>query len=81
MMERQMLTRPNGEQGTLARIPLNRFATPAEQAAAAAWLLSDQGGLRDGRGTRRRRRRHHPVSGRTPRRFAIAFGRTGTLRA
>lgn len=42
MMERQMLTRPNGEQGTLARIPLNRFATPAEQAQAAAWLLSDQ---------------------------------------
>ena len=42
MMERQMLTRPNGEQGTLARIPLNRFATPAEQAGAAAWLLSDR---------------------------------------
>jgi len=41
MMERQMLTRPNGEQGTLARIPLKRIATPAEQANAAAWLLSD----------------------------------------
>jgi NAD(P)-dependent dehydrogenase (short-subunit alcohol dehydrogenase family) len=41
MMERQMLTRPNGEQATLARIPLNRFADPAEQANAAAWLLSD----------------------------------------
>jgi NAD(P)-dependent dehydrogenase (short-subunit alcohol dehydrogenase family) len=45
MMERQMLTRPNGEQGTLARIPLNRFATPAEQAEAAAWLLSDRAGF------------------------------------
>ena len=45
MMERQMLTRPHGEQGTLARIPLNRFATPAEQAAAAAWLLSDKAGF------------------------------------
>jgi NAD(P)-dependent dehydrogenase (short-subunit alcohol dehydrogenase family) len=42
MMERQMLTRPNGEQGTLARIPLNRIASPAEQAEAAAWLLSDR---------------------------------------
>lgn len=42
MMERQMLTRPQGEQGTLARIPLNRMATPAEQAQAAAWLLSDR---------------------------------------
>lgn len=42
MMERQMLTRPQGEQGTLARIPLNRFASPAEQANAAAWLLSER---------------------------------------
>lgn len=42
MMERQMLTRPHGEQGTLARIPLNRIATPLEQAQAAAWLLSDR---------------------------------------
>lgn len=42
MMERQMRTRPGGEQTTLARIPLGRFATPAEQAQAAAWLLSDR---------------------------------------
>lgn len=42
MMERQMKTRPGGEQLTLARIPLGRFATPEEQANAAAWLLSDQ---------------------------------------
>ena len=42
MMERQMRTRPGGEDITLARIPLGRFATPAEQARAAAWLLSDQ---------------------------------------
>jgi NAD(P)-dependent dehydrogenase (short-subunit alcohol dehydrogenase family) len=42
MMERQMLTRPDGEQGTLARIPLNRISTPDEQANAAAWLLSDK---------------------------------------
>jgi len=42
MMERQMRTRPNGEAGTRARIPLDRFATPAEQANAAAWLLSDK---------------------------------------
>lgn len=39
MMERQMLTRPGGEQSTLARIPLGRCATPQEQAEAAAWLL------------------------------------------
>jgi NAD(P)-dependent dehydrogenase (short-subunit alcohol dehydrogenase family) len=45
MMERQMRTRPGGEQSTLARIPLARFATPAEQAAAAAWLLSDRAGF------------------------------------
>ena len=42
MMERQMQTRPGGEAITLARIPLERFATPTEQANAAAWLLSDQ---------------------------------------
>jgi NAD(P)-dependent dehydrogenase (short-subunit alcohol dehydrogenase family) len=42
MMERQMQTRPGGEAITLARIPLERFATPAEQANAAAWLLSDK---------------------------------------
>ena len=42
MMARQMLTRPNGLQGTLARIPLGRLATPEEQANAAAWLLSDK---------------------------------------
>ena len=42
MMQRQMRTRPGGEQSTLARIPLSRFATPVEQANAAAWLLSDK---------------------------------------
>lgn len=42
MMERQMQTRPGGEQSTLARIPLGRMATAAEQAQAAAWLLSDR---------------------------------------
>jgi NAD(P)-dependent dehydrogenase (short-subunit alcohol dehydrogenase family) len=42
MMERQMRTRPGGEQITLARIPLGRFASTAEQAQAAAWLLSDR---------------------------------------
>ena len=42
MMEQQMRTRPGGEQITLARIPLGRIATPAEQAQAAAWLLSDR---------------------------------------
>jgi NAD(P)-dependent dehydrogenase (short-subunit alcohol dehydrogenase family) len=42
MMERQMRTRPGGESATRARIPLDRFATPAEQANAAAWLLSDK---------------------------------------
>lgn len=42
MMERQMRTRPGGEQITLARIPLARVATPAEQAQAAAWLLSER---------------------------------------
>lgn len=41
MMERQMLTRPGGEALTRARIPLDRIATPEEQARAAAWLLSD----------------------------------------
>ena len=42
MMERQMRTRVGGESATRARIPLDRFATPAEQANAAAWLLSDK---------------------------------------
>ncbi len=42
MMERQMRTRPGGQEVTLARIPLRRFATPEEQANAAAWLLSDK---------------------------------------
>lgn len=42
MMERQMLTRPGGEQVTLARIPLGRIAAPLEQAQAAAWLLSER---------------------------------------
>lgn len=42
MMERQMHTRPGGEASTLARIPLQRIATPREQANAAAWLLSDR---------------------------------------
>jgi NAD(P)-dependent dehydrogenase (short-subunit alcohol dehydrogenase family) len=42
MMQRQMRTRPGGEESTLARIPLKRFATAAEQANAAAWLLSEK---------------------------------------
>lgn len=42
MFDRQMLTRPEGEKGSIARIPLKRAATPAEQANAAAWLLSDK---------------------------------------
>jgi NAD(P)-dependent dehydrogenase (short-subunit alcohol dehydrogenase family) len=42
MMERQMRTRPGGEQTTLARIPLGRIASADEQAQAAAWLLSDR---------------------------------------
>jgi NAD(P)-dependent dehydrogenase (short-subunit alcohol dehydrogenase family) len=42
MMERQMRTRPGGEQTTLARIPLGRIASAEEQAQAAAWLLSDR---------------------------------------
>jgi NAD(P)-dependent dehydrogenase (short-subunit alcohol dehydrogenase family) len=42
MMERQMLTRPGGEQATLARIPLGRIASAQEQAQAAAWLLSNR---------------------------------------
>ncbi len=41
MMERQMLTRPGGEASSRARIPLDRLATPEEQAQGAAWLLSD----------------------------------------
>lgn len=40
MMERQMQTRPGGEQATLQRIPLARISESAEQAEAAAWLLS-----------------------------------------
>jgi NAD(P)-dependent dehydrogenase (short-subunit alcohol dehydrogenase family) len=42
MMQRQMRTRLGGEESTLARIPLSRFATAAEQANAAAWLLSEK---------------------------------------
>jgi NAD(P)-dependent dehydrogenase (short-subunit alcohol dehydrogenase family) len=42
MMEMQMITRPGGEAGTLKTIPLNRIATPVEQAEAAAWLLSER---------------------------------------
>lgn len=41
MMEEQMLTRPGGLEGTIARIPLGRISSPSEQAAAALWLLSD----------------------------------------
>ena len=40
MMERQMQTRPGGEQATLQRIPLARISESEEQAEAAAWLLS-----------------------------------------
>lgn len=42
MMEMQMITRPGGEAGTLKTIPLNRIATPVEQAQVAAWMLSDR---------------------------------------
>lgn len=45
MMERQMRTRPGGEQATLSRIPLGRFAMAEEQANAAAWLLSEAAGF------------------------------------
>ena len=41
MMEEQMLTRPGGLEGTIARIPLGRISSPSEQASAAIWLLSD----------------------------------------
>ncbi len=36
-----MRTRPGGEAISRARIPLDRIATPEEQAQGAAWLLSD----------------------------------------
>jgi len=42
MFEMQMESRPGGEQGTIAGIPLGRASQPDEQAAAIAWLLSDQ---------------------------------------
>jgi A-factor type gamma-butyrolactone 1'-reductase (1S-forming) len=48
MMERQMRTRPGGEQTTLARIPLGRIASAEEQAQAAAWLLSDRASFMTG---------------------------------
>lgn len=48
MMERQMRTRPGGEQTTLARIPLGRMASADEQAQAAAWLLSDRASFMTG---------------------------------
>jgi NAD(P)-dependent dehydrogenase (short-subunit alcohol dehydrogenase family) len=42
MFDQQMLTRPGGEAGTVARIPLGRVSDPVEQARAVVWLLSDQ---------------------------------------
>lgn len=45
MMEQQMRTRPGGLEGTIARIPLGRVATPDDQAKAAIWLLSDESGF------------------------------------
>ena len=42
MFNRQMATRPGGEEATIAAIPLKRTATPHEQAETALWLLSDQ---------------------------------------
>ncbi len=41
MLDQQMATRPGGITGTLARIPIGRVSTPAEQAEAILWLLSD----------------------------------------
>ena len=48
MMEMQMITRPGGEAGTLKTVPLNRIATPVEQAQVAAWLLSDRSSFMTG---------------------------------
>lgn len=42
MMEMQMETRPGGEAKTVAGIPLGRASDPAEQAAAAIWLLGSE---------------------------------------
>ena len=42
MFEKQMQTRPGGEEATVAAIPLGRTAQPDEQAEAACWLLSDR---------------------------------------
>jgi NAD(P)-dependent dehydrogenase (short-subunit alcohol dehydrogenase family) len=42
MFEQQMRTRPGGEAATVAGIPMGRMSEPREQAAAVAWLLSDQ---------------------------------------
>lgn len=40
MFDRQMSTRPGGEAGTVASIPLGRVSDAAEQAETAVWLLS-----------------------------------------
>ena len=45
MFTMQMETRPGGEPGTVAGIPLGRVSQPDEQAAAIAWLLSAQSGF------------------------------------
>jgi len=42
MMERQMLTRPGGEEATRASIPMDRISSSGEQANAILWLLSDE---------------------------------------
>ena len=42
MFDRQMATRPGGEDITVSRIPMGRVSHPAEQAQAALWLLSDR---------------------------------------
>jgi NAD(P)-dependent dehydrogenase (short-subunit alcohol dehydrogenase family) len=41
MFDIQMKTRPGGEEGTIAGIPLKRAASPVEMAEAIVWLLSD----------------------------------------
>lgn len=50
MMEEQLRTRPGGLETTLARIPLARVSTPAEQARAAIWLLSSDSSFVTGEG-------------------------------
>jgi NAD(P)-dependent dehydrogenase (short-subunit alcohol dehydrogenase family) len=42
MFDRQMATRPGGEEITKSKIPMGRVSHPSEQAQAALWLLSDR---------------------------------------